>query len=333
MGKYIAKRIGLAVIILIGVSLLIYMLSMLMPADYIDNQTAAAVQNGSMTLEDVMRLKELYGLADKSFVGILKGYFTWMTSALSGDLGFSFLYGRPVTSVIGKYVWISFTISLIAYLLQIAISIPMGIKAAVYQYSGYDYSVSVFAMAATSLPSFFLAALLMNVLSIQLGWFPLQGLTTATRIFPDGFTFAKLVDMAWHLVLPIMTLTLLSIGGLMRYTRTNMLEVLNSDYIRTARAKGLSESVVINKHAFRNTLIPLVTTLSGLLPGLFSGAMITETVFAIPGIGYMALRATQQGDIPFVMGYNMFLAILTVTGMLISDLMYVVVDPRVKITK
>ncbi len=333
MGKYIAKRLGLAVIIIIGASFLIYLLSMLMPVDYIDNQTAAAVQAGSMTLDEVQRLKELYGLADKSFGGIVKGYIGWAGSTLRGDLGFSFLYGRPVADVIKDNVWVSFTISLIAYILQIIIAIPMGIKAAVNQYSGYDYTVSIFSMAATSLPSFFLSALLMNVFSIRLGWFPLQGLTSATIVFPSGFSWAKLLDQAWHLVLPITVLTLLNIGGLMRYTRTNMLEVMNSDYIRTARAKGLAEKDVINKHAFRNTLIPLVTTLSGSLPGLFSGAMITETVFAIPGIGYMALRATRQGDIPFVMGYNIYLAILTVIGYLISDLMYVVVDPRVKITK
>ncbi|NLZ71590.1 MAG: ABC transporter permease, partial [Clostridiaceae bacterium] len=115
--------------------------------------------------------------------------------------------------------------------------------------------------------------------------------------------------------------------------RTNMLEVMNSDYIRTARAKGLTEKTVVNKHAFRNTFIPLVTTLSGMLPGLFSGAMITETVFSIPGIGSMALRATLQGDIPFVMGYNLFLSALTIVGYIISDLMYAVVDPRVKLSE
>ncbi|HHU52822.1 MAG TPA: ABC transporter permease [Clostridiaceae bacterium] len=333
MVKYILKRLGLAVIILLGVSLLIYMLTMAMPADYIDNQTAAAVQSGQMTPEDVLRLKELYGLADKSLPGILKGYALWFSNALQGDLGFSFLYGRPVTQVIKEYVWISFFISLIAYVIEIIIAIPMGIRAAVNQYSGYDYTVSVFSMMATALPSFFLAALLMNFFSINLGWFPLQGLTTATKIFHPSDTWGILLDKAWHLVLPIVTLTLLSIGGLMRYTRTNMLEVMNSDYIRTARAKGLPEKTVINKHAFRNTFIPLVTTLSGLLPGLFSGAMITETVFSIPGIGSMAMRATQQGDIPFVMGYNMYLAILTVIGYLISDLMYAVVDPRVQISK
>ena len=318
-------------VILLGVSVLIYMLSMLMPADYIDNQTAAALSNGSMTLDDVQHLKELYGLADKSLFGILKSYFMWLTSALSGDFGFSFLYGKPVTTVINEYMWTSFTLALISMILEISIAIPMGIKAAVNQYGGYDYTVSVLAMIGTALPSFFLAALLMNVFSINLKWFPLQGLTTATKIFSPDAHLEILLDKAWHLILPILVLVLLSIGGLMRFTRTNMLEVMNSDYIRTARAKGLSEHTVIYKHAFRNTFIPLVTTLSGTLPGLFGGAMITETVFAIPGIGYMALRATQQGDIPFIMGYNMFLAILTVLGMLISDLMYMVVDPRVKL--
>jgi peptide/nickel transport system permease protein len=332
MWKYLLKRIALALLILIGVSALIYMLTMLMPADYIDNQTSAALQSGAMTKEDVLRLKELYGLADKSFTGICKSYSAWLKSAVSGDLGFSFLYGKPVTEVLSQYIWISFLIAFMSYILEIVIGIPMGIKASVSQYSTYDYTVSIFAMMGTALPSFFLSALLMNVFAIKLGIFPLQGLTTATKIFLPDAHFQIFWDKAWHLVLPISVLTLLGVGGTMKFTRTNMLEVLNSDYIRTARAKGLSEQTVTYKHAFRNTMIPLVTSLSGMLPGLFGGAMITETVFAIPGIGYMALRATMQGDIPFIMGYNMFLSILTVVGMLISDIMYMVVDPRVKLS-
>ncbi|HHY81243.1 MAG TPA: ABC transporter permease [Clostridiales bacterium] len=332
MWKYFLRRIALSLLILLGVSALIYLLSMLMPADYIDNQTYAALQSGAMTKEDVQRLKELYGLADKSFKGIVKSYLSWLKSTMSGDLGFSFLYGKPVTKVLSEYIWISFLIAFISYILQIIIGIPMGIKASVNQYSAYDYIVSVFAMMGTALPSFFLSALLMNVFAIKLGILPLQGLTTATKLFPPDAHFQILLDKAWHLVLPISVLTLLGVGGTMKFTRTNMLEVLNSDYIRTARAKGLSEHEVTYKHAFRNTMIPLVTSLSGMLPGLFGGAMITETVFAIPGIGYMALRATQQGDIPFIMGYNMFLSILTVLGMLISDIMYMVVDPRVKLS-
>ncbi len=332
MWRYVLKRVLLAAVILLGASALIYLLVMLMPADYIDNQTSAALQNGSMTLEDVARLKELYGLGDKSFLGITKSYLSWLKSTVTGDLGHSFLYGKPVTAVLSEYIWISFLIALVSFILQIIIAIPMGVKAAVRQYSTYDYTVSVFAMVGTSLPSFFLSAILMNLFAIKLGIFPLQGLTTATKVFASDAYFQILLDKAWHLVLPISVLTMLNVGGTMRFTRTNMLEVLNSDYIRTARAKGLSENAVVYKHAFRNTMIPLVTSLSGMLPGLFGGAMITETVFALPGVGYMALRATLQGDIPFIMGYNMFLAILTVTGMLISDLMYMVVDPRVKLS-
>ena len=155
MWKYFLRRIALSLLILLGVSALIYLLTMLMPADYIDNQTSAAVQNGSMTLEDVQRLKELYGLADKSFTGITKSYFTWLKSTMSGDLGFSFMYGRPVTAVLADYIWISFLIAFLSYIFQIIIGIPMGVKAAANQYSGYDYTVSVFAMMGTALPSFF----------------------------------------------------------------------------------------------------------------------------------------------------------------------------------
>ncbi len=331
MSRYIIKRVLLALLILIGTSFIIYLLVMLMPADYIDNQTAAALANGSMTKADVMKLKELYGLADKSLPGIVKGWSNWFLNVFRGNLGFSFLYSKPVVRVISENVWLSFWIALLSYILQILIAIPMGIKAAVKQYSAYDYTVSVLAMIGTALPTFFLSALLISVFSIKLKWLPLLGLTTSTRVFKATEGFAIFIDKAWHLILPVAVLTLISIGGLMKFTRTNMLEVMNSDYIRTARAKGLSERDVIYKHAFRNTLIPLVTTLSGMLPSLFGGAMITETVFALPGIGNMALRATTQGDVPFVMGYNMFLAILTVFGMLLSDLSYMLVDPRVKL--
>ena len=147
-----------------------------------------------------------------------------------------------------------------------------------------------------------------------------------------GYTgIVKLGNRFYHMILPLVSMILLGIGGTMRYTRTNMLEVLNADYIRTARAKGLAEGKVIYKHAFRNTMIPIVTTLAGILPSLFSGALITEQIFDLPGIGNIALQATTAADIPFIMGYNMFLAFLSVVGVLLSDLMYMVVDPRVKL--
>ncbi|WP_066715729.1 ABC transporter permease [Clostridium sp. Marseille-P299] len=328
MFKFIVKRFFASIFILFGVSILIYFLVRMMPADYVDQHTAAQVQSGQLTQEDVQRMKELYGIGDSSFTGKLKSYGQWASKAIRGDFGVSFVYGRPVREIIGKYMWISFGISFVALILNILISIPLGIVAATKQYGVVDYVVTILAMMGISLPSFFLGALLLRVFALQLNWFPLQGLSDATRMLSG---FDRVLDNLHHLILPMVTLVVLSIGSLMRYTRTNMLEVLNSDYIRTARAKGLSEKVVIYKHAFRNTLIPIVTMLGGSLPGLFAGAMITETVYAIPGIGYTSYKAMLQGDIPFVMGYMMFLAVLTVLGTILADISYAIVDPRVKL--
>lgn len=263
---------------------------------------------------------------------ILSSYFNWLFNLLRGDLGRSFKYGKPVGEVIVQNMGISFGISFVATVLQFAIAIPLGIKAATNQYGVVDYTVTVLAMIGISLPTFFLANLFIRLFAVELGWFEVGGLVSGS-LAVGATWFEKFADMLWHMVLPMLVLVILSIGGLMRYTRTNTLEVLNADYIRTARAKGVSEHTVIYKHAFRNTMIPLVTMLAGILPGLFSGAMITETVFSIPGIGKLAYDALVAGDIPFIMGYNMFIAILTVIGTLFSDLMYAVVDPRVKLGK
>ena len=443
MFKYVLKRLGLSVIILLGVSIIIYFLVRLMPTDYLETKFSAQIQQGTITHEQLDEFKKRYGLympdaylnivledsnfsdvefsrdvksqnkkdlenqlvtytdfyagnyvgdrdnlhlelkdngefrildksaeisvekmvgtfaansngimmtvtengssrlfdanAEYSVAGffdkvgaVLSGYFSWLGNMLSGDLGDSFVYQQPVATVIVENMWISFVISLVALIFQFAISIPLGITSATHQYSVADYSVTIITMIGISLPSFFFAALLIKIFSSWLGWFPAFGLVTGGASLSG---FAKILDMLHHLILPMIVLIVLSIGGLMRYTRTNMLEVLNSDYIRTARSKGLSEKKVIYVHAFRNTMIPLMTLLAGILPSLFGGAMITEEVFAINGIGRLAYRALQQGDVPFIMGYNMFLAVLTVIGTLLSDLMYAVVDPRVKLSK
>jgi len=435
MFKYVLKRLALSVVVLLGVSVIIYFLVRLMPTDYLENKFSSQLQQGTITHDQLDEFKKRYGLympeaylslemdgyekpfqkdakvkkyedvqnglisyeefyagkyesdnntvlelnedgtwslldtsgetnrvistglftADEQsvvlsqgpdrqtvavtyrkasvwdkFVAVLGGYFSWLGNMLQGDLGDSFLYQLPVGEVIADHMWISFLISLVALIFQFAIAIPLGIISATRQYSIVDYSVTVITMIGISLPSFFFAALLIKVFSSWLGWFPASGLVSGGAA-STGIAYA--LDMLHHLVLPMLVLIVLSIGGLMRYTRTNMLEVLNSDYIRTARAKGLSEKKVIYVHAFRNTMIPLMTMLAGILPSLFGGAMITEEVFAIDGIGRLAYKALQQGDVPFIMGYNMFLAVLTVIGTLFSDLMYAVVDPRVKLSK
>ena len=182
--------------------------------------------------------------------------------------------------------------------------------------------------SAFSLPTFFLATILKYVFSVKLGWFDLYGIVG--RMHEQMTFWQQAADVAYHLVLPVVTLMILSIGGLMRYTRANMLEVLNADYIRTARAKGLSERAVINKHAFGNTLIPLISYASYLLPAMFGGALITETLFQIPGIGYISYQAMTQGDIPFTMFYIVFLEILTQVSLILADIAYAVADPRVR---
>ena len=330
MLKYILKRLALSVLILIGVSLIIYFLIRLMPVDFIQDKINAMNQGGAtVPQETVDKMYEMYGLeANPSFFGIIKGYLTWLKALARFDLGTSFVYGVPVADVIVDHMGVSFAVALIATIFEFLIAIPLGITAATHQYSIRDYVVTIFVMIGISLPSFFFGQMLKNFFAIKLDIFPVSGLVDASG---SATGIALLPDYFMHMFLPILTVVILSIGGRMRMTRTNMLEVMNSDYIRTARAKGLKESKVIYKHAFRNTLIPIVTTLAGLLPSLFSGAIITEQVFDLPGIGNIALKAMNRGDIPFIMGYNMFLALLSVIGVLLSDLMYAVVDPRVKL--
>ena len=329
MVKYIINRILLSLLMLFGVSIILYFLVRLMPVNYIENQYYATHGNTGVSREELNEFLASYGLANldgmsfwQKMGSIFSGYRTWLCNFVQGDFGTSFKYNRPVADVIFQYMGTSFIVSFVSLVLELIIAIPLGIKCACNQYGKLDYAVTVFTMIGISFPSFFFGSLVIKIFAVDLGWFPVGGMGTS-----------NFFDRMHHLILPILVLTILSIGSMMRYTRTNTLEVLSADYIRTARAKGLSETTVVYKHVFRNTLIPLVTTLAGVIPGLFGGAMITETIFDIQGIGSIAYAAMIEGDIPFIMAYNMFIAVLTVIGILLTDLMYAVVDPRVKLGK
>ena len=328
MRKYILKRILISIVILFFVGFLIYGLMRCLPTSYIENMARQkSMQPGSKSFEEWMaQLTTMYNM-DKN---IIPGYFAWLGNALRGQFGDSWFYTVPVLEKFNDCIWLSFAMGGIAFLLEVLIAIPLGIIAATKQYSRADYTISILALAGISLPTFFFASLLKLVFSVKLGWFDLFGLVG--RNYNQLSAWGQFLDKAHHLVLPVVTLVVISVGSLMRYTRTNMLEVLNADYIRTARAKGLSERKVVYHHAFRNTLIPLVTIIGGSLPGLFSGALITETLFSIPGIGYVSYQSMVAGDIPFTMFYLSFMAVLTLASNLLTDILYGVVDPRVRIS-
>ena len=327
MKKFIIRRLLISVVLLFFVSLIIYTIMRLMPTSYVESQAMAlATRPGSKSYQEwVDQLNAQYGLD----TGIIQGYFKWASKAIRLNFGDSWYFNQPVLQKFSNVIWYSFGLGLAAFLIEILIAIPAGILAARKQYMFADYAITVIALIGISLPSFFFATILKYIFSIKLGWVDLYGIVS--RMHETLSDTGKVLDMVRHMVLPTLTLVVVSIGSLMRYTRANMLEVLNSDYIRTARAKGLSENRVINHHAFRNTLIPIVTLLGGSLPGLFGGAMITETLFQIPGIGYTFYQCVTQGDIPFVMFYMVFMAVLILIGNLIADITYALVDPRVRV--
>ena len=328
MGEFLIKRLLLCIVILFFVMLAVYALMYSLPTSYVE-MTARELSSRPGSLKSaqewIAELNAKYGF-DK---GIIGGYFVWLQSAVKGDFGESWTWTVEVTQKFKDVIWYSFALALIVFILEIVIAIPLGVLAARKQYSATDYTVTVVALVGISLPTFFTATLLKYIFAIHLGWFNISGMQGRDYLLLSDF--GKFMDMASHFVLPALTLVIISIGPLMRYTRTNMLEVLNADYIRTARAKGLSERKVVSYHAFRNTLIPLITILGGSLPMLFSGALITEQIFAIRGIGYTAFYSMIGGDIPFTMFYLMFIAILTLLGNLIADVLYAVVDPRVRV--
>ena len=324
--KYIIKRILISIVILFFVAFIIYALMRCLPTSYIENMARQkSMQPGSKSFDEWMeQLTAMYNM-DK---GIVYGFFAWIGQMFRGEFGDSWFYTVPVIQKFNSSIWVSFWMGLVAMVLELIIAIPLGVIAATKQYSKTDYTISVLALAGISLPTFFFASLLKLLFSVKLGWFDLFGLTG--RNYEQLSAMGQFLDKAHHLVLPIVTLVVISVGSLMRYTRTNMLEVLNADYIRTARAKGLSEKVVVFRHALKNSLIPVVTIFGASIPNLFGGAYITEKVFGWPGMGLLGVDAINNRDYQVLMGLTLFTAVLVLLGNLLADILYSVVDPRIR---
>lgn len=320
MVKYIIRRLLQQVPIIIGVSILVFSIIQLAPGDPLASYT----QNPNMTVAQLESLKEAYGLN----AGPVQQYFTYVKNALKGNFGYSIQLKQPVSKLIAERLAPTFYIAFVSLLISIIIAIPIGVISATKQYSFFDYAGTIFALAGISIPVFFFAILLKKYLAIDYRIFPLSGLTTPGKNYVG---INKLMDMFNHTFIPLIVLGLTGAGGLMRYTRSSMLEVIRQDYVRTARAKGLKERTVIYKHALRNALIPVITLLGFTLPGLFSGAIITEIMFALPGMGRLQYNAVIQRDYPIMMGTNLFLAIFTLLGNLLADISYAAVDPRIRL--
>lgn len=319
MLQYTIKRILKMIPTLLIISILLFKIIDLAPGNFLDTKV-----NPNMTTEKLKQLEEVYGF-DKPFS---ERYVNWFKKAIKGDLGESLKLRQPVSTIIKDYAWNSFILAGTAFLLAILIAIPVGIICATKQYSITDRLVTILTFIAISLPSFFVGLMLVKIFSLQFKLLPIGGMTTAGSQY-TGVAYYK--DLFIHMVLPVVSLTIIQVGSLIRYVRTSMLEVINQDYIRTARAKGLKDKVVVYKHALRNGLIPVITYIGMSLPGLFAGAIITETIFIWPGIGRIGYEAILNRDYTLLMGFNMFMAILTLVGNLMSDILYAVVDPRIKL--
>lgn len=281
-----------------------------------------ATQPG-ITPERIQELRTLYGL-DGS---IIQRYFNWLKNAIRFDFGVSLNYREPVSSILGVYIWNSFYLNVLSFLFSVFVSIPLGIYISTKHGKALDKFVLTFSLLFTSLPTFVLGIIAIKYVAPLLG-LPIIGMTTIGSNYV-GFAYIK--DVLLHTALPFIILSLFSLAGTLRVVKTSMLEIIRQDYIRTARAKGVSERVVVYKHAFRNALIPLIPIIVGGIVTLFSGSIIIEQVFGWPGIGNITYQAILNRDYPLLMGSAMFYAVLTIFSNLLTDIVYAFVDPRIRL--
>jgi peptide/nickel transport system permease protein len=313
----------------VGISLITFLVVQLAPGSPVYmklRKGESGLASDRASQEIIEQTKQLYGL-DKP---ILVRYVLWLGRLVRLDFGNSYKDQRPVREKILETIPVTLQIEIIVVFLVYLISIPIGVYSATHQRSYGDYAVTVVLFILYSLPSFWVAMLMIVFLGGGqfLNWFPIVGLSSFGA---EAMTWPKwLLDRAWHLVLPVACLTYGGLAGLSRYARAGMIEVIRQDYIRTARAYGFSEKVVIFKYAMRNSLIPIITLLATLLPDLIGGSFIIESIFTIPGMGRLGFEALISRDYPLIMGILSVSAFLTLVGLILSDVMYAIVDPRIK---
>jgi len=313
MLKYILKRILIAIPVLIGITIIDYALSC-MAGSPLDMLTGPRISQAAVEAKEIA-----LGL-DKPFY---VQYWIWLKQLLRGNMGYSTKSYEAVSEMIASHIGPTLLLMGVSMLVSMLIALPAGIYSATHQYSKGDYTVVSLSFLGTSVPSFFLAMLLVYVFSIQLNWLPMSGMTTLGMEPTFG-------DVARHMVMPVIVLAVGMAGTNIRYIRSAVLEILQQDYLRTARAKGIGRFRVINKHALRNALVPVITVFGMQLPMLFGGAVIVEQVFSWPGLGLMTMSAISNRDYPVIMGVCLLSAVVVLLGNLLTDILYAIVDPTIQ---
>ncbi len=318
MSKFLIRRILQAIPTFFGITLITFFLINAVPGGPTSDLLLA---DPNIKAEDIARIRASLGL-DKS---VPERYLLFLSDLVRGDLGTSLIQrGVKVSEMIGDRLPKTLLLTATALALALLLAIPLGVFSAVKQYSWFDNISTFFSTAGAAIPSFWFAIMMILVFAVQLRWFPSGGIVDIRK------PTIEVGDIVWHLVMPAFTLAFLNVAVWNRYIRASMLEVIRQDYVRTARAKGLHERLVIFKHTLRNALIPFATLLGLSLPGLIGGALIIETIFSWPGMARLAFTAALQRDYPVIMGVVMMASILTILGNLLADIAYTFLDPRIK---
>ena len=315
MFRYILKRLLYAIPVFLGITFVIYTLINLAPG----GPLSVLAASGEMSLSHLEALKISMGL-DKP---IVIRYFIWLGDLLHGDFGISYRTSQEVSLMISQRIMPSLMLTGTGILAAMLVGVPLGIISAYKPNSVWDHISTFISFIGASVPNFFLSLLLIYVLAVKLKWFPTSGMQSS------GMS-GNLLDLLHHLALPAFVCGIQPIGNYIKQTRSSVLEVLNEEYIKTARSKGLTNVVIVLKHAFRNALIPIVTTISLSIPFLIGGAVVTEQIFAWPGIGSLMITAITSRDYPVIMGVAVLICGVVLVANLILDLIYAALDPRIK---
>lgn len=313
MWKYILKRIFIAIPVLIGITVIDYFLMNLAGSPLAMVQ-GAHVSQGALAA----RGAEL-GLNKP----VIVQYFTWLSQILTGNFGFSIKSNESVASMIASHLGPTLLLMGISLFISMVIAVPAGVFSATHQNKVGDYSLMGLSFLGNSIPSFFLAMLLIYLFTIKLNLLPSGGMTTLGANLGTG-------DVVIHMIMPVIVLAVSMAGTNIRYIRSAILEILQQDYLRTARAKGIGRFKVINKHALRNAMVPVITVFGMEIPTLFGGAIIVEQVFSWPGLGLMTMTAIINRDYPVIMGVSLVAALVVLLGNLLTDILYAVVDPTIQ---